>query len=83
MTQEAVWNLGIDRRPSWIWAGNGVRQGCPYGESWEVSPVPGGMARLIDHAANPEAFNEWLAWAMGYTDPAEETFIGEGMNPGD
>ena len=41
------------------------------------------MARLIDHAANSEAFNEWLAWAMGYTDPAEETFIGEGMNLGD
>lgn len=30
------------------------------------------LRRLIDHLADPENFNRWLAWAMNRTDPAEE-----------
>ena len=41
------------------------------------------LRRLVDYLADPEAFTRWLAWAMSYVDPAEETFIGEGMKPGD
>ena len=29
------------------------------------------LRRLIDHLADPEAFIQWLEWAMNYTDPAE------------
>ena len=29
------------------------------------------LRRLIDQLADPEAFTQWLEWAMDYTDPAE------------
>ena len=30
------------------------------------------LRRLIDHLADPEAFQRWFEWAMSYKDPAEE-----------
>ena len=29
------------------------------------------LRRLMDYVADPDTFDAWLDWAMGYTDPAE------------
>lgn len=29
------------------------------------------LRRIIDHLADPDTFEQWLDWAMTYTDPAE------------
>ena len=31
------------------------------------------LRRLIDHLAEPEAFERWLDWAMNRTDPADDS----------
>ena len=31
------------------------------------------LRRLIDHLAEPEAFERWLDWAMSRTDPADDS----------
>ena len=33
------------------------------------------LRRLIDHLAEPEAFERWLDWAMNRTDAADELHI--------
>jgi hypothetical protein len=30
------------------------------------------LRRWMDHTADPEVFDRWLAWAMSYSDPVEE-----------
>ena len=31
------------------------------------------LRRWMDHTADPEAFAQWLEWAMNYTDPVEDS----------
>ena len=31
------------------------------------------LRRVIDHLAEPEAFERWLDWAMNRTDPADDS----------
>ena len=31
------------------------------------------LRRWMDHTADPEAFAQWLEWAMTYTDPVEDS----------
>ena len=35
------------------------------------------LRRLMDHLADPESFDTWLAWALEYQDPSEAGGLGE------